>query len=95
MKPNVIHIEKHIPMPKQTYRRSSKYQFMKRLEVGDSFIIDNNNPDFTPREAVSSIYSYVHMLRKKGGMYRNFRIAIRTLKGSFKQPTSVRVWRIQ
>ena len=95
MKANVIQIEKHVPMPRQRNTGRSKFQFLKRLEVGDSFVIGNDNPDLTPRGSISSMYSYVHMLRKKGGMYRNFRIAIRTLKGSFKQPTSVRVWRIQ
>ena len=95
MNPNVIRIEKHIPVPQVRGQSPSKYEFLKELEVGDSFVIDSHNPDFTPKETISSVYSFAHSLRGRGGQFRNFRVATRTLKGSFRRPKAVRIWRIQ
>ena len=89
-----IKIEKHIPMPEQRSERSSKYGFLEKLEVGDSFIIDDNTPGFTPKESLSSCYTYAQKLRSRGGEFKTFWVATRTLIGNTKRPKSVRIWRI-
>ena len=94
MNTTVIQIEKHIPMPAQRGDGSSKYDFLKDLELGDSFVIDDNTPDFDPKEALSSCYSYAYKLREKGGEFGGFRISARTLRGNTKRPRSVRIWRV-
>ena len=92
MIPNVIKIEKNIPMPVRTYfGRGSRYGFIKDLEVGDSFVINGNTPDFTPKSAMSTVYSVAHSFRKKTG--RDFRVSCRILAGTNRNPLSVRIWR--
>ena len=91
MIPNVIKIEKNIPMPSRNYfGRGSRYGFIKDLEVGDSFVINGNTPDFTPKSAMSTVYSVAHSLRKKG---HDFRVSCRILAGTNRKPLSVRIWR--
>ena len=94
-RPNVIKIEKNIPVPHWIVNRSSKYGFLKTLEIGDSFLINGDTPDFHPKSAASGCYSYAMMLRKKGGLHRDYRISCRTLDGTFAQPKQVRIWRVQ
>ncbi len=95
MNPNVIRIDKHVPVPPLRGQGGSKYEFLTELDVGDSFVIDSHNPDFTPKETISSVYSFAHILRQRGGQFRNFRVATRTLKGSFRRPKAVRIWRVK
>ena len=93
MIPNVIRIEKNVPMPTRNYfGRESRYGFIKDLEVGDSFIINGNTPDYTPKSAMSTVYSLAHSLRKKGS---DFRVSCRILAGTNRNPSSVRIWRTQ
>ena len=99
MLPNVIKIEKNIPMPTRTYfGRGSRYNFIKDLEVGDSFVINGNTPDYTPKSAMSTVYSMAHAIRKKGkknlnSNYSDFRVSCRILSGTNRKPLSVRIWR--
>ena len=95
MIPNVIKIDRNVPVPKMVCRRSSRYSFLRDLDVGDSFVINGSTPDFNPKGAISSCYTYALTLRRRGGMYKNFRIACRTLEGTFKRPKEVRIWRVQ
>ena len=95
MIPNVIKIDRNVPVPKMLYHRTSRYDFLKHLDVGDSFVINGDTPDYNPKQASSSCYSFALSLRRKGGMHKNFRIACRTLEGSFRRPRSVRIWRVQ
>ena len=95
MQPSIIKIEKHIPMPMTRGERSSKYEFLQSLEIGDSFVIDSNTDGFTPKESVSSCYAYAHQLRERGGEFVDFRVRTRTLNGSSDRPMAVRIWRVQ
>ena len=91
MIPNVIRIEKNVPLPSRTYfGKGSRYGFVKDLEVGDSFLINGNTPDYSPKTVMSSVYSAAHALRKKG---HNFRVSCRVLQGTHNKPLSVRIWR--
>ena len=92
---NVIKVDRHVPMPKMVYHRTSRYGFLKELEVGESFLINGSTPDYHPKKSTSSCYSYALNLRRKGGMYKNFRVSCRTLKGTFRNPKEVRIWRVQ
>ena len=91
---NVIKIDKHVPMPAQRGNGSSKYDFLKELEIGDSFVIDDNTPDFDPKEGLSSCYSYIYKLRQQGGEFRGIRISARTIRGNTKRPRAVRIRRV-
>ena len=95
MMPNVIKIEKNIPVPHWTANRRSRYSFLENLEVGESFLINGDTPDYTPKSAASSCYTYAMILRKKGGLHRDYRISCRTIKVTFSNPKQVRIWRVQ
>ena len=89
-----IKIEKHIPMPETRIYGVSKYEFLKELEIGDSFTVDVNTIGFNPKEALSSCYTFSSKLRKMDGEFKNYRISTRVLSGTGKRPRSVRIWRI-
>ena len=89
MKTNVILIEKDVPIPKLRHNGGKvKYGFLDKMEIGDSFIINGNTPDFHPKGVRQYLYGQ-HF--KKGGRKR---YTIRTLSGPNKNPSSIRCWRI-
>ena len=94
--PNVIKIDKHIPVPSpKTYSggRHSKFGFLKELSVGDSFEVNGNTPDLKPSNVMTACYTLASKYRKLGGMYGNFRVTCRTLEGTSLKPSKIRVWR--
>ena len=85
-RPNVITIERNIPIPELIRRnRAEKYSFMNNLEVSDSFYINGNTPDYSP----VSVRAYVYGLNAKTD--RTY--TIRTVEGNSNTPVAIRVWR--
>ena len=84
---NIITIEKGIPLPEPTGRGATiKYDFIKSMEIGDSFYINGNTPDFSPATIRSHVYGLNAETSKK--------YTIRTLVGNSKNPKAIRVWRV-
>ena len=87
MSTNVITIEKNVPRP--IVRRgdglSPKYDFLSTLEIGDSFVINGNMPDYKPT-CSSTLYAQAKE--------RGLKVSIRTEAGPAKLPTRIRVWRV-
>ena len=85
---NIITIEKNVPLPKRLrgVRESFKYVFMNRMQVGDSFSVNEDHPDYSPH----AVRCYVHSKRARTGSRK---YATRTIKGNSKNPTAIRVWR--
>ena len=99
---NVIKIDKNIPLPKVTHaNRRSHFHFLKSLEVGDSFMVNGNTPNLSPKSAMTACYSLAKKYRDlsvRGSsdyQLRNFRISIRTQEGTSLKPKSVRIWRVR
>ena len=87
---NVITIEKNIEMPAvRGYTNHKKYDFVYKMEVGDSFVINGNTPDFSPANARK--HMYIRNARKTS----NVKYAVRTISGHSQNPTAIRVWRIK
>ena len=87
---NVITIEKNVEMPTtRGYTNHKKYDFVDKMEIGDSFIINGNTPDFSPENTRK--HMYIRNARKTS----NKKYAVRTITGHSKSPTSIRVWRIK
>ncbi len=87
---NVITIEKDVPIPDPIHQHNQgKYKFMRNLEVGDSFVINGNTPDYDAARVRSYVYS-----NKTAARY-GMRFSIRTLEGPCKKPTAIRVWRVK
>lgn len=91
---NVITIQKNIPIPSVRGRGvAGKYEFVALLEDGDSFAVNGNTPDITPK----AIKCWVYNQRTKGQTadLRSRRYTMRTLSGTSLNPTSIRIWRIR
>ncbi len=84
---NIITIEKNIPIPFSNRGNGSrlKYLFVQNMEVGDSFYINGNTPDFIPATIKAHIYKLNSETQKT--------YTIRTLEGCSKNPIAIRVWR--
>ena len=96
--PNVIKIDKNIPIPSPRAfnggrPRMSKFHFLKELSVGDSFEVNGNTPGLKPTNVMTACYTLASKYRKLGGMYGNFRVTCRTLEGTSLKPSKIRVWR--
>ena len=87
-KVNVITIERNIPIPSVVWDKSNpeRYTFIDTMDVGDSFKINGNTPDFSPATVRSHVYG-----RNSKGLIK---FTIRTLEGRSSNPTAIRVWRI-
>ena len=86
---NIITIEKNIPIPKLMHGYGRvRYKFLENMEIGDSFVINGNTPDFTPKGVRQYLYS---QHSKKDAI----RFTIRTLSGPNDQPTAIRAWRVK
>jgi hypothetical protein len=97
---NVIKIDKHVPLPKPaTYqggRQGSKYNFLKTLEVGDSFEISGNTAGMSPKSAMCACYTLAKNYRKSSSFkLKNFRVSVRTTSGTSADPKAIRIWRVQ
>jgi|TARA_Y100000034_G_C6601237_1_gene261551 hypothetical protein len=97
MNTNIIKIEKNIPIPKIRWGsgKVSRLNFVKDLDVGDSFVINGNTPDITPLSALNAAYSLAYKLRKKGGKTADFKVTCRVIDGNYNKPKAVRIWRAQ
>ena len=88
-KPNVITIEKNIPLPElKVGRDRMKYVFLNAMEVGDSFCINGNTPDYSPKAVRSHVYGR-HSTKSK------VRYTVRTVRGDSNNPKEIRVWRVK
>ena len=88
MSTNVITIEKNVPRPnvnRGTNGLTPKYDFLSTLEIGDSFVINGNMPDYKPT-CSSTLYAQAKE--------RGLKVSIRTEAGPSKLPTRIRVWRV-
>ena len=88
MSTNVITIEKNVPRPiinRGTNGLTPKYDFLSTLEIGDSFVINGNMPDYKPT-CSSTLYAQAKE--------RGLKVSIRTEEGPAKLPTRIRVWRV-
>jgi hypothetical protein len=95
MSNNIITIEKNVPIPELTRGPGScgKYKFVEEnMEVGDSFVVNGNTPDITPRALKSWVYNRKRKATKLSLRRRAY--AIRTLSGTCSNPISIRVWRV-
>ena len=95
--PNVIKIRDNVPVPKPVKSHQlSKYGFISTLEVGQSFEINGNTPDYNAKSLAPAAYAVASYVRKTTHLKKDKRFAVscRTLEGTCKEPTVVGCWRI-
>tara|TARA_Y100000034_G_C6527579_1_gene227255 strand:+ start:103 stop:411 length:309 start_codon:yes stop_codon:yes gene_type:complete len=84
-------IEDDIPMPEINTANSvrNKYKFLTTLRVGQSFEMNNANPDYS----IKGVTQHCAHLKKRNGLGFSYR----TTMGSATKPATwrVRVWRTE
>jgi len=91
--PNVIKIRDNVPLPVPVKSMQlSKYGFISALEVGQSFEINGDTPDYHARSLAPAAYAIAKYVRETT-RHKKFTIACRTLKGTSKKPIIVGCWR--
>ena len=91
---NVIHIRNNVPLPSPVMTRQlSKYGFISMLEVGQSFEINGDTPDYNAKSLAPAAYAVAKHIRENT-RHRKFTVACRTLEGTSKKPVVVGCWRI-
>ena len=92
--PNVIKIRDNVPVPKPVKSHQlSKYGFISTLEVGQSFEINGNTPDYNAKSLAPAAYAVASFIRRNTNN-KDFSVACRTLEGTSKKPVVVGCWRI-
>ena len=87
---NIITIEKNVPIPSvYTTHDRTKYNFLKSMEVGDSFSINGNTPDYKPNR----VRAYMYKMNSNPSHGRKY--TVRTIRGTTKFLKEIRVWRIK
>ena len=86
---NIITIEKNVPIPDVRQGiDSNRYLFLNNMEIGDSFVINGNTPNYKPKGVRQHLYGKHHTKKNKS------KYTIRTISGHHTNPTGIRVWRI-
>tara|TARA_R110002051_G_C8364734_1_gene442481 strand:+ start:122 stop:397 length:276 start_codon:yes stop_codon:yes gene_type:complete len=87
---NIITIERNVPIPTRPgWGGPAKYGFINNMEVGDSFHINGNTPDFIPLNVKA------HMYKLNADSRNTNKFTVRTLEGPSTEPVSIRIWRIR
>ena len=89
MKSTVFVMEKNVHMPKQkVIKGESKYDFMKDMSIGDSFVVQHGNNGYSVNGFVQHVYK---VSRETKGTTK---YAYRTISGGTKSPANwkVRIW---
>ena len=91
--PTEILIRDNVPLPcPERGNTLSKYGFISTLEIGESFEVDADTPDFKAKSLAPAAYSIAKHVRTTT-RNKKFTVACRTLHGTCKNPTAVGVWR--
>ena len=92
--PNVITIRDNIALPTpRLSRKLSKYGFIGTLEVGQSFEINGDTPDYKAKSLAPAAYAVASHVRKTT-IHKKFTVACRNLEGTCKEPVVVGCWRV-
>ena len=91
--PTEILIRDNVPLPcPERGNTYSKYGFITTLEVGESFEVDADTPDFKAKSLAPAAYAIAKHVRTTT-RNKKFTVACRTLHGTCKEPTVVGCWR--
>ena len=92
MVPACIKIRSNVTLPPVLRKVMNKYGFITLLEIGQSFEVNGDTPDFKAKSLAPAAYSVASQHRKTTG--KTFKIACRTIEGTSKDPVRAACWRI-
>ena len=91
--PSEILIRNNVELPcPERGNTYSKYGFISTLEVGESFEVNGDTPDFRAKSLAPAAYAIAKHVRTTT-RNKKFTIACRTIHGTCKEPTVVGCWR--
>jgi len=91
--PSEITIRNNVPLPSpERGNIYSKYDFIRTLEVGESFEVNGDTPEFKAKSLAPAAYAVAKHVRSTT-RNKKFTVACRTVHGTCKEPTVVGCWR--
>ena len=90
--PKCIKIRSNVELPPALKTASHKYEFITTLEVGESFEVNGDTPDYKPKSLASGVYQVASRYRKTTD--KTFKVACRTIEGTSSDPIRSACWRI-
>jgi transcriptional regulatory protein LevR len=90
--PKCIKIRNNVSLPPVFRPVMSKYGFISLLEVGESFEVNGDTPEYKAKSLAPAAYTVASHVRKTTN--KNFKIACRTIEGTSSEPIRSAVWRI-
>ena len=90
--PKCIKIRSNVELPTVFRPFMNKYGFIGLLEVGESFEINGDTPDYKPRSLAPAAYSVASHVRKTTN--KRFKVACRTIEGTSANPVRTACWRV-
>jgi hypothetical protein len=90
--PKCIKIRSNVELPPALKTASHKYEFITTLEVGESFEVNGDTPDYKPKSLASGVYQVASRYRKTTD--KTFKVACRTIEGTSSDPIRSACWRV-
>ena len=89
--PKCIKIRSNVTLPPIFRPVMNKYGFISLLEIGQSFEVNGDTPDYKAKSLAPAAYSVASHVRKTTN--RKFKIACRTIEGTSTNPIRSACWR--
>tara|TARA_R100000656_G_scaffold29133_1_gene25446 strand:+ start:138 stop:458 length:321 start_codon:yes stop_codon:yes gene_type:complete len=90
--PKCIKIRNNVSLPPVFRPVMNKYGFISLLEVGESFEVNGDTPEYRAKSLAPAAYTVASHVRKTTN--KNFKIACRTIEGTSSEPIRSAVWRV-
>ena len=90
--PKCIKIRSNVDLPPVHRSMMNKYGFISLLEVGESFEVNGDTPNYKAKSLSAAAYSVASHVRKTTN--KKFRVACRTVEGTSANPIRSACWRI-
>jgi len=89
--PACIKIRDNVDLPPVFRQVMNKYGFISLLEVGQSFEVNGDTPDYKAKSLAPAAYTVASHVRKTTN--KKFKVACRTIEGTSSDPIIAAVWR--
>ena len=90
--PKCIKIRSNVSLPPVFRSMMNKYGFISLLEVGESFEVNGDTPEYRAKSLAPAAYTVASHVRKTTN--RSFKVACRTIEGTSSEPIRSAGWRV-
>ena len=89
--PACIKIRNNVDLPPVYRPMLNKYGFISLLEIGQSFEVNGDTPDYKAKSLAPAAYTIASHVRKTTN--KRFKVACRTIEGTSTNPIRSACWR--